>query len=84
MKKEITILSKPNCGGCVLVETWLRNNDIEPEVIDVFKDEKAMAFMNDNGFTGLPVTIIGDSIVNGANPMELEEALNKNGYEFTL
>ena len=84
MNKDITVYSKPNCGGCKLVKAWLDSNEIPYTETNVFEDEEGMSFIADNGFMGLPVTLVGDNIVDGANPIELEKALNEVGHEVTL
>lgn len=76
---KVTVYSKPNCVNCILTKNWLTGNDTEFEVIDIFEDEKAMKYvMDDLGFLGVPVTVIGDNEpFDGFKPDLLEKYLSK-------
>lgn len=67
--KGNVIYSKPNCGGCVLVENWFKENGVEYTKIDVTQDRKAMEKVQNAGYMSLPlVEKDGDFVLNEFQP----------------
>ena len=74
---KVTIYSKPDCGACDLVKTWMANNSVKYDAIDAFEDKQAMADLAEHGFMSFPVITVGgwSNSWIGYNLNKMEELL---------
>jgi len=64
----ITVLSKPNCVQCNATYRALENKGIDYEVVDMTKDESALARAKSLGHLSAPVVIVGEDSWSGFRP----------------
>ena len=76
MNKEITVYSKPGCGGCTFTKRHLEDNGVDFKEIDVTKDSEGLARVKSLGYSGLPVVEYKDIHFNGYQPNELDKVIN--------
>lgn len=78
---NITVYSKPFCGGCDKVKELLRDKGIKFQVKDIAADPSAKAEVVEMGFMSVPVTVIENRgiifKINGFDPEEIETAIKK-------
>lgn len=76
-KKDVPvrIYTMPGCSYCRSVKEFLRGIDVEYQEVDLSVDEEGKAFMNQRGYTALPVTVIGETEISGYRMPEIKEAL---------
>ncbi len=71
----VRIYTMPGCSYCRSVKEFLRGIDVAYQEIDLSVDEQGKAFMNQRGYTALPVTVIGDVEISGYQMPKIREAL---------
>ncbi len=71
----VRIYTMPGCSYCRSVKEYLREIGMEYEEIDLSTDEKGKAFMNQRGYTALPVTVIGATEISGYDMPKIKAAL---------
>lgn len=86
----ITIYTKPNCPYCVKAKSWLDNNNIEYQEINILEDENSRTMLKEHGHKTVPqIYLNGKLLVEGGytglssqNPNQLKLKLteNKNDY----
>jgi glutaredoxin-like protein NrdH len=69
---DITLLSKPGCVQCTAVARRLIANGVEFEKIDVTQDPEWLAKLEERGIQRVPVTVKGDTWIEGFDPDGLE------------
>lgn len=62
---RIRIYTQPDCSYCAQVKEFLTDNHLAYEEINLESDQKGQAFMEDRGYTALPVTVIGTHEIPG-------------------
>ena len=72
----ITIYSKPNCMSCNFTKKYLDDKGVPFEEIDMFKDEKALKLLRDEGYAELPVVDINGERHSGFRPEILAKVVN--------
>jgi glutaredoxin len=75
----ITVYYTPDCVFCHALMAWLEKKGIEFEEKDL-SDKKIRAKLEkqyDREFTSVPLTIIGDEIIEGFNRPAIKRALKK-------
>lgn len=61
---EVKIYTMPGCGYCKQVKRHLMKHGIPFQEINLKEDKAGQKFMNERGYTGVPVTVIqGEEIV---------------------
>ena len=74
---KVRIFSSPSCPYCFTLQEFLKEYNIEFEVIDVSKDEKALNEMIEkSGQMGVPVVEIDGQIVVGFDREKISRLLN--------
>jgi len=74
----VTIYTTPTCPWCVKSKEFLKDKKIKYKEFDVSTDAKAQEKMiKISGQAGVPVIEIGDTIIVGYNPKEIEKALKR-------
>ncbi|MFC1736185.1 glutaredoxin family protein [Candidatus Hydrogenedentota bacterium] len=76
MSKNITIYSTSTCPYCTKIKTFLDENGIEYNAIDVGQDQAAFQKMvQDSGQMGVPVVDIDGKIILGFDKQAISEEL---------
>jgi glutaredoxin len=63
------------CPYCSKLESFLKKRDVDYTRWDIEKDAKGARLFADLGGEGVPVARIGDRVVHGYDPAEIESAL---------
>ena len=72
----VKVYTAPGCTFCILVENFLKKNNIKFEEIDLSKDLKAKEeIIKKSGHVGVPITEINGKIIVGYDLKKLKEAL---------
>lgn len=72
----IKVYTAPGCAFCVIVENFLKRNNIKFKEIDISKDAKAKEEMKKKSGQGsVPVTDVNGKIIVGYDLKKLKEAL---------
>jgi glutaredoxin 3 len=75
--RKVTVYSTPTCPYCTMVKTFLREQSIEFEDVDVSRDrQKAIYMVRKSGQSGVPVTEVNGRMVVGFRPEEILKAMN--------
>ena len=77
----IVIYTTDWCDFCVSLRATLKQYQINYHDYDVEHSEKGRTDYKKLGSSGVPIIIIGDSILHGYDGQELTDALVDNGYE---
>lgn len=62
---QVKIYTLPACGYCKQVKRHLDKHNIPYQEINLKDDKDGKAFMKARGYTGVPVTVIGDEEIVG-------------------
>ena len=74
--KSVRVFSLPSCPHCKRAKSFLENNGIAYESLDVSEDKKAREEMIEkSGQMGVPVIEIDGKILLGFNESQLKETL---------
>ncbi len=74
--KKVTVYSTPTCPYCVRAKSFLTENGVAFEDVDVSKDRvRAMEMVAKSGQMGVPVIDVGGHIVVGFRPDVLTSLL---------
>lgn len=65
VSSKVRIYTLPDCSYCQQVKKFLLDNNIDYEEINLERDTAGQQFMEDRGYTALPVTVIGTNEVSG-------------------
>ena len=76
---EITVYSSNMCGACEMVKEFLRLRGREFVERNVSVDLQGRQELLDLGFDATPVTVIGDSVLEGFDVDEIDAALAAAG-----
>ena len=76
IKMDVKVYSTPTCPYCIKLKSFLKENNIDFEDINVAGDhEKAKEMVKLSGQMGVPVTAVDDKLVIGYNLDELKNLL---------
>lgn len=75
-RETIRIYTMPGCSYCKQVKDYLDQNSLSYEEINLETDEEGQAFMENRGYTALPVTVIGSLEISGFRLDKIREALS--------
>lgn len=73
---EIKMYTVPGCGYCKTIKQHLKKRGFEVTEIDLSVDEDGQNFMDLRGYTGVPVTVIGEQEIVGFKMEDIDEALD--------
>jgi glutaredoxin 3 len=74
--REVTLFSTPTCPYCKLAKDYLVTKNVRFREVDVAADKSAAkAMIERSGQMGVPQIVIGDTIVVGFDPAEIDKAL---------
>ncbi len=74
--KNVIVYGTEACVYCKMVKDFFRENKIEYTEKDVYMDEEARGEMTKlTGQSGVPVVVIGDSVVIGFDKPKIKELL---------
>lgn len=72
----VKIYTSPTCPYCLMAKTFMENNNIEYEEIDVSSNEKiAMDIIKKSGHIGVPIIEVNGSYIAGFDEEELKKKL---------
>lgn len=78
---KVRLYSTPTCPYCRIAKSYLEEQGVDFEVVDVSRDEKAALEMVDkSGQMGVPVLEVGDTIIVGFDRNAYHEALEQAGF----
>jgi len=73
---KVIVYTAPGCAFCIIIENFLKRNNIKFKEIDISKDAKAKEEMKKkSGQESVPVTDVNGKIITGYNLKKLKEAL---------
>lgn len=72
---QIRIYTLPDCSYCRQIKNYLDDKGMSYAEINLKTDEEGQAFMNDRGYTALPVTVIGSHEISGFRLDKIKEIL---------
>ena len=73
---KVKIYTTPTCTYCKLTKAFFIENNVEYDEKDVSTDQVALKEMVElSGQMGVPVTVIGESVVLGFDKTTLEELI---------
>lgn len=71
----VRIYTMPGCSYCRSVKQFLREVGVDYEEFDLERDKDGQAFMNQRGYTRLPVTVIDGEEIEGYDMPRIRAAL---------
>ena len=71
----VVLYSTQSCGYCRSTRAFLRRNDIPFSERDVERSAEAAREHRELGAWGVPVVVVGDTVIEGHRPRELAAAL---------
>jgi glutaredoxin 3 len=75
--KKVTVYSTPTCPYCTMVKTFLKEQNIDFDDVDVSKDrQRAIDMVKKSGQSGVPVTEVNGRMVVGFRPDAILKAMN--------
>ena len=78
MSEQIKVFTTPTCPYCTKIKEWLDEHDYDYEEYNVADNkEKAKEMIEKTGQRGVPQTFVGDEVVIGFQPNELEKAIEE-------
>jgi glutaredoxin-like YruB-family protein len=73
---NVKVYTAPGCAYCIIIENFLKRNNIKFKEIDISKDAKAKEEMKKkSGQESVPVTDVNGKIIVGYDIKKLKEAL---------
>lgn len=72
---KVKIYTMPGCVYCKNIKTFLSEHNIPYEEINLQTDTKGQEFMDNRGYTKLPVTVINGHEISGYSINEIKKAL---------
>jgi glutaredoxin-like YruB-family protein len=73
---SVKVYTAPGCAYCIIIENFLKRNNIKFKEIDISKDAKAKEEMKKkSGQESVPVTDVNGKIIVGYDIKKLKEAL---------
>lgn len=71
----VRVYSMPECNYCRKVKEYLTRQGVDFEDFDLSTSGPGQAFMDAHGYTRLPVTVVGDEVIEGYDMGRLKKAL---------
>lgn len=71
----VRIYTMPGCSYCRSVKEFLKGAGVAYGEVDLSTDKEGQAFMDQRGYTALPVTVIGQTEVSGYDMPKIKKAL---------
>lgn len=72
--ERAVIYTMPDCSYCKKVKEFFQENSIAYQEVNLSIDKEGQAFMQNRGYTALPVTVIGQTEITGYNMNKIKEA----------
>jgi NADH-dependent peroxiredoxin subunit F len=73
---KVKLYTAPGCGYCLIIENFLKKNNVEYKKIDISKDEKEKEqLIKKVGKKTVPVTEIDEKTIVGFKMTEIKEVL---------
>lgn len=77
IKDRVKVYSLPDCVYCKTVKTFLLEHNIPFDDINLQTDKDGQAFMDNRGYTALPVTVVNGEEISGYYIDKIKEVLTK-------
>lgn len=71
----VRLYTLPDCAYCRQIKEYLKSKGLSYEEINLETDADGQAFMDDRGYTALPVTVIGSHEISGFRLDKIKEIL---------
>ena len=71
----VRIYTLPGCSYCGQIKDYLKSRGLSYREIDLETDREGQAFMDERGYTALPVTVIGRHEISGFRMDKIKEIL---------
>lgn len=75
---KVSVYSMPDCSYCRSVKGFLKEQNVPFADRDLSTDQAARDFMDKGGYRKLPVTVIGDEVIEGYDMAKIKKALGLN------
>lgn len=75
---NVIVYTRPHCIECNILKQFLADHEIDYELRDVARHSLYIEEVKEMGFLGVPVTVIGDTKIQGLKPDEILAALGRN------
>ncbi|WP_442914654.1 glutaredoxin family protein [Lacrimispora sp.] len=75
--ENIKLYSLPGCTYCSQIKDYLQSQGLSFQEINLETDQAGQSFMEERGYTALPVTIIGTHEISGFRLDKIKEILNR-------
>ena len=72
---DIVVYSGIHCAPCEAVKAFLKERGFTYVEKNINKDKEARQALRNMGMASIPVTVIGDALIQGFDRTRLEEAL---------
>lgn len=73
---KITVYSTPDCAYCYTLKDYLSAKGFEYEEVNIYDDEAGRQRMEElSGQKNVPVTVVGEQVINGWDKKALNAAL---------
>lgn len=81
MKKapRVTLYSSANCPHCRQLKQYLKNRQVRFTEADISRNQRAWREFQRLGARGVPVTLVGDTRIDGFQPEKLAKILAAKG-----
>jgi len=76
----IYLYTSPSCYRCIVVKSFLHQNNIPFREIDVSRDEESLRHLMDYGFLSLPVIEVDETLFQVESLGTLRSILVTKGY----
>ncbi|OYD07247.1 NrdH-redoxin [Paludifilum halophilum] len=74
---DVVVYSKLHCLECNLVKRFLKDHEIPFEVRDCSTHPEYLEQVQEMGFLGVPVTVVGGQPIQGLQPAKILQLLGK-------
>ncbi len=74
---RVKIYGRDSCVYCVEAKEYLESKNVSYVYLDVRNNQTAKREYEEMGFSGVPIIVIGDEVIEGYSPSAIDEALAK-------
>jgi len=77
MKRKVVIFTQPDCPPCFVLKAFLEGMGVDYEERDVTQDQSAVEELQRYGSHSTPTVVIGEQVLVGFNPTQLDKILGE-------
>lgn len=74
-KKDVKLYMTSWCPYCQRMIQYFKDNNIDYVAYDIEKDKKAQDEFRNYGGTGIPLVVVGKTVISGFDPEKVKAAL---------